>query len=70
MNLRGRSKFDRRENDICSVPDQEITYAIGRKLNSGDRDTVDSIVAEMTRSGKGLRDLIKMIVLSETFLTN
>jgi hypothetical protein len=47
-----------------------LTYAIGRKLNSGDRNTVDSIVAEMTRSGKGLRDLIKMIVLSETFLTN
>lgn len=47
-----------------------LTYAIGRKLNSGDRNTVDSIVSEMTRSGKGLRDLIKMIVLSETFLTN
>ena len=47
-----------------------LTYAIGRKLNSGDRDTVDSIVAEMTRSGKGMRDLIKMIVLSETFLSN
>ena len=47
-----------------------LTYAIGRKLNSGDRDTVDSIVEEMNDSGKGMRDLIKMIVLSETFLTN
>ena len=47
-----------------------LTYAIGRKLNSGDRNTIDSIVGEMTRSGKGMRDLIKMIVLSETFLTN
>ena len=47
-----------------------LTYAIGRKLNSGDRDTVDSIVAEITRSGKGVRDLIKMIVLSKPFLNN
>ena len=47
-----------------------LTYAIGRKLNSGDRDTVDSIVEELNDSGKGMRDLIKMIVLSETFLTN
>ena len=47
-----------------------LTYAIGRKLNSGDRDTVDSIVEEMNDSGKGMRDLIKMIVLSETFLSN
>ena len=47
-----------------------LTYAIGRKLNSVDRDTVDSIVEEMIDSGKGMRDLIKMIVLSETFLTN
>jgi hypothetical protein len=47
-----------------------LTYAIGRKLNSGDRDTVDSIVAEITRSGKGVRDLIKTIVLSKPFLNN
>ena len=47
-----------------------LTYAIGRKLNSGDRDTVDSIVEKLNDSGKGMRDLIKMIVLSETFLTN
>ena len=31
MNLRGSSKFDRRENDICSVPDQEITYLRDRQ---------------------------------------
>ena len=53
------------------MPDQEITYLRDRKeVNSGDRDTVDSIVEEMNDSGKGMRDLIKMIVLSETFLTN
>ena len=42
------------------MPDQEITHLRDRRqLNSGDRDTVDSIVAEITRSDKGMKDLIK-----------
>jgi hypothetical protein len=47
-----------------------LTYAIGRQLNSGDREAVYQIVEKMNESEKGMKDLIKMIVLSEPFLTN
>ena len=47
-----------------------LTYGIGRKINSGDRETVNQIVEKMNQSEKGMKDLIKMIVLSEPFLTN
>jgi hypothetical protein len=47
-----------------------LTYGIGRKINSGDREAVNQIVEKMNQSEKGMKDLIKMIVLSEPFLTN
>ncbi len=47
-----------------------LTYAIGRKLNSGDRPAIDSIVEGITGKDKGLRDLIHAIVLSDSFRQN
>ncbi|MAT48084.1 MAG: hypothetical protein CMO35_11750 [Verrucomicrobiaceae bacterium] len=47
-----------------------LTYAVGRKLNSGDRPTIDRIAEGMTRKGAGLRDLIHAIVLSDSFRQN
>ena len=47
-----------------------LTYAIGRKLNSGDRLVVDGMVEEMNNSSGGLRDLVKQVVLSKTFRNN
>ena len=47
-----------------------LTYAIGRQLNSGDRPAIDQIVKGMAGSGKGLRDLVHLIVLSHPFQTN
>ena len=47
-----------------------LTYAIGRKLNSGDRSSIDKISKEMTSSRKGLRDLVHAVVASESFLQN
>ena len=47
-----------------------LTYAIGRKLNSGDRPAIDRIVEGMTRKGAGLRDLIHAIVLSDSLRQN
>ena len=46
-----------------------LSYATGRQTNSGDRLVVDGIVDEM-KVIKGLRDLVKKIVLSETFRGN
>ena len=47
-----------------------MTYAIGRKLNSGDRSTLDKMVEEMNGSSNGLRDLLTKIVLSKPFRNN
>jgi len=47
-----------------------LTYAIGRKLNSSDRPSIDGIGKEMASKDKGLRDLIQAIVASESFLQN
>ena len=47
-----------------------LTYAIGRQLNSGDRPAVDQMVKGMAGSGKGLRDLVHLIVLSHPFQIN
>jgi hypothetical protein len=47
-----------------------LTYAIGRKLNSSDRPSIDRISEEMAGADKGLRDLIQAVVASESFLQN
>jgi hypothetical protein len=47
-----------------------LTYAVGRKLNSSDRPSIDKITKEMADNDKGLRDLIQAIVTSESFLQN
>ncbi|MCH2065018.1 MAG: DUF1592 domain-containing protein [Roseibacillus sp.] len=47
-----------------------LTYAVGRKLNSSDRPSIDGIGKEMARPEKGLRDLIQAVVASESFLQN
>ncbi len=47
-----------------------LTYAIGRKLNSSDRPSIDRISMGMIGTEKGLRDLIQAVVASESFLHN
>ena len=47
-----------------------LTYAIGRRLNSGDRPAIDQMVKGMAGTGKGLRDLVQAVVASESFLQN
>ena len=62
--------LEQEETFIRCLTKKMLTYAIGRKLNSGDRPAIDKIINEMLGSGKGMRDLIKIIVLNETFLNN
>ena len=47
-----------------------LTYAIGRKLNSSDRPSIDKISKKMAGADKGLRDLLQAVVASESFLQN
>lgn len=47
-----------------------LTYAIGRELEIGDRQDVDSIVQQMQEKSLGLRDLIERVALSKAFRNN
>jgi hypothetical protein len=47
-----------------------LTYAIGRELDVGDRPSVDSITRAMQDETLGLRDLIELVITSETFQNN
>jgi len=62
--------IEEKETFIRCLTKKLLTYGIGRKINSGDREAVYQIVEKMNESEKGMKDLIKMIVLSEPFLTN
>ena len=46
-----------------------MTYATGRTMSVADRPEIDSIVERVESNGGGLRDLIKLVVTSETFLS-
>jgi hypothetical protein len=47
-----------------------MSYALGRELNASDRPSVDGILTELNRKKGGLRDLIRLVVLSKPFLNN
>jgi hypothetical protein len=44
-----------------------LTYACGRRMEALDRPDVDHILAEVAKDDHGLRRLVELIVLSETF---
>jgi hypothetical protein len=47
-----------------------MTYAIGRKLNSGDRPSIDRISKMTVDDQVGLQELVQAIVHSKSFLEN
>ena len=59
-----------REGEITrNLTEKLLTYASGRMLEPVDRGVVDAIVNELKSQGGGIRDLIKLVVASEIFLT-
>jgi hypothetical protein len=46
-----------------------LEYSIGRHLELSDRPHVDRIVSTLNEKGDGLRDLIRLVALSEPFLS-
>ena len=47
-----------------------MSYALGRRLEAGDRPAVDGILAELDAKKGGLRDVMRLIVLSRPFQNN
>jgi len=51
------------------LTEKMLIYATGRTLEPTDRPAVDDLVARLDERGNGLRDLVLLIVESETFRT-
>ncbi len=69
--LEFRDRLLQREDQFnrC-LTEKLMTYALGREIEVGDRPAIDQILAELQQTKGGLRDLIRLIVLSEPFLNN
>jgi len=60
----------RREEDVMRcLAEKMLAYASGRVLEVTDRGEVDRIVEQLKGQGQGLRDLVKLVVQSDVFLT-
>ncbi len=46
---------------------QLLTYGCGRRMEASDRPGIDKLLAESARKGNGLRDLLELVITSETF---
>ena len=61
---------DRQDQFNRCLTEKLMTYALGRELEAGDRPSIDDILAELDGKQGGLRDLIRLVVLSNPFLCN
>lgn len=70
-NFAGLKRIMVRDLDLFSrnLTTKLMTYATGRTMEIGDRPEIDRIVAGLDKPGSGLRDLIKLVVTSKTFLS-
>lgn len=59
--------IERKHQFAKCLTEKMMMYALGRELGFSDRPHVDSITTEWNEKGHGLRDLVKLIVLSEVF---
>ena len=62
--------LDRQDDFNRCLTRKLLAYALGRELEVGDRPATDQVLSELEKANGGLRDLIRLIVLSEPFLTN
>lgn len=62
--------IDRQPQFERCLTEKLLTYALGRELEPGDRPAIDTILAELRAKKGGLRDLMRLIVLSQPFLNN
>ncbi len=62
--------IERHESFTRSLTQKLMTYAIGRELEIGDRPATDKILEELKETKGGLRDLIRLVISSDSFARN
>ena len=55
---------------VHGLTEKLMTYALGREMDAGDRETIDRIVTSLESKNEGFRDLIHHIVSSDRFGRN
>lgn len=66
-----RQQLMQREDEFVRCLTKKLMmYALGREIEVGDRPAIDSLLEELETTKGGLQDLIRLIILSEPFLTN
>lgn len=58
---------ERRDQFARMLTERLLTYACGRRMEASDRPRIDRIVSHLRAKGYGFRDLIELVVASETF---
>jgi len=57
-----------RQDQLCrAFVDKLMTYGLGRPMSFADQEPIDRITIAWRKSGDGLKDLIRIVVLSELF---
>ena len=51
-----------------NLTEKLLTYATGRRMNVHDRPHIDRVVERLERDKLGLRDLVLLVVESDSFL--
>lgn len=54
---------------VRHLSEKLLVYGTGRRLEAADRGEVDRVVADLDKQGNKLRDLLKLVVTSKTFVT-
>jgi len=61
---------DRQDQFSRCLTEKLMTYALGRELETIDRRAIDKILAELDAVQGGMRDLMRLVVLSKPFQCN
>ncbi|QXD22646.1 DUF1592 domain-containing protein [Opitutia bacterium ISCC 51] len=62
--------IEREDEFTRGLAEKLLTYALGRKLDLGDRPVLDRMLTTLKEEQGGLRDLVEAVVLSESFSKN
>ncbi len=60
----------RHEQFTRSLTEKMMTYALGREPALADREVIDDIQKNLSTNKGGFKDLIRAVVLSESFAKN
>lgn len=62
--------LDREDQFNRCLAEKLMTYALGCELEVSDRPSIDAILTDLDDTNGGLHDLVRLIVLSESFRNN